>query len=73
MATAAPACMADAAAPEVAITRVQRSDGDLAPVLLTTAFRETTFAPPPGNLSLFEYTSPPGSAPPTTIPLVLRI
>ena len=65
-------CSVHAFVQETATTPVQRADPNAAPGLVA-AIADAIFHPPASTASPIEYRSPPGSAPPTTIPLVLRV
>ena len=62
----------DAAVRRVATTVAERIDLRTAPAVFAglASFAYTSL---PARAATFEYTSPPGSAPPTTTPLVLRV
>lgn len=66
-------CSVHSSVPETAVTPVQRTDLNAAPGLLMAAVAGATFSLPASIGSPIDYRSPPGSAPPTTIPLVLRV
>lgn len=58
---------------QAATAAVQRTTPHAAsPQVLTPIGRAMFSSPPPGG-AMFEYASPPGSAPPTTRPLILRV
>jgi len=66
-------CAVHTAAAEVATMPVQRSHLSAAPGPLAAAIVETTFNPVVSVVSAIHCASPPGSAPASTIPLVLRV
>ena len=62
----------DAAVRPVATTAAERIDLRTAPALFA-GLATFTLSSLPASALAFEYTSPPGTAPPTTTPLVLRV
>ena len=66
-------CSVHASVTETATTPVQRTDLNAAPHLLATALADATLNPPASTAASIDYRSPPGSASPTAIPLVLRV
>ena len=58
---------------QVATAAMARADVDHSPVLLERSARETELTLSLHADSSADYRSPPGSAPPTTTPLVLRV
>jgi hypothetical protein len=66
-------CSAHASITETASPPVQRTDLNATPYLLSAAIADAIRNPPASATSPIDYRSPPGSAPPTTIPLVLRL
>lgn len=66
-------CSVHAAVPETATPPLQRTHPNAAPGLPAAVIADAIFNPPTSTASPIDYRSPPGSAPPTTIPLVLRV
>ena len=63
----------DAAVRQATSTVAQRADGVAGSVLLATPTARAITTAPIRVDSSFDYDAPPGTAPPTTTPLVLRI
>ena len=58
---------------QAATAAVQRTALHTAPPQVLTPIGQALFSSPPPSGAMFEYTSPPGSTPPTTRPLILRV
>ncbi len=63
----------DAAVRQATSTVAQRADGVAGSVLLATLTARAITTAPIRVDSSFDYDAPPGTAPPTTTPLVLRV
>jgi len=63
----------DGAVRQLITTTAQRGDALVIATPLAGAIVQISFATPSGTNSAFDYSAPPGTAPPTTTPLVLRV
>ena len=62
----------DVAIRQATLTAAERANRGVMRVALTTTFVAVTVKSPATSGSHFQYTTPPGTAPPTTTPLILR-
>jgi hypothetical protein len=63
----------DAALRQSTTTAAERADLSAASAQLLITVLHATAKPLPASESVFDYNAPPGTAPPTTTPLVLRV
>ena len=63
----------DAALRQASTTAAERADWGISSIPLATTTVLATFRPLTDSEPQFEYSTPPGSTPPTTTPLVLRV
>ena len=63
----------DAALRQATTTAAERADLSAASAPLLITVLHSTVRPLPASESVFDYNAPPGTAPPTTTPLVLRV
>ncbi len=63
----------DAALRQTSTTAAERADWGISSIPIATTTVLATFKALTGSEPHFEYSTPPGSAPPTTTPLVLRV
>lgn len=63
----------DGALRQASTTATERANWDITSIPSATTIALATFKAPADSGPHFEYSTPPGSAPPTTTPLVLRV